>query len=63
MLGGVLWVPSALRSSDSTMTMRVNAVIITSRRGRQRQHGDQRGELHHPAGGAGLACRAHRCCQ
>ena len=33
MLGGVLWVPSALRSSDSTMTMRVKAVTITSRLG------------------------------
>ena len=33
MLGGVLWVASALRSSDSTMTMRVKAVTITSRLG------------------------------
>ena len=33
MLGGVLCVASALRSSDSTMTMRVKAVTITSRLG------------------------------
>ena len=33
MLGGVLCVDSALRSNDSTMTMRVNAVIITSSQG------------------------------
>jgi len=33
MLGGVPWVASALRSSRSTMTMRVKAVTITSRLG------------------------------
>ena len=32
-LGGVPCAPSALRSRDSTMTMRVNAVTITSRLG------------------------------
>ena len=32
-LGGAPWVPSALRSSDSTTTMRVKAVTITSRLG------------------------------
>ncbi len=32
-LGGVLWVLRAVRSSDSTMTMRVKAVTITSRLG------------------------------
>ena len=33
MLGGVPWAPSAPRSSESTMTMRVKAVTITSRLG------------------------------
>ena len=32
-LGGVPWAPMALRSRDSTMTMRVKAVTITSRLG------------------------------
>ena len=31
--GGAPCVPSAPRNSDSTMTMRVNAVVITSRLG------------------------------
>jgi hypothetical protein len=33
MFGGVPWVDSALRSSDSTMTIRVNAVTMTRRLG------------------------------
>ena len=33
LFGGTPWVPRALRSSDMTMTMRVNAVTITSRLG------------------------------
>jgi hypothetical protein len=33
MFGGVVWVPSALRRMLNTMTIRVNAVIITSRLG------------------------------
>ena len=34
-LGGADWVPSAWRSSDSTMTMRVNPVISNSMAGRK----------------------------
>ena len=34
-LGGACTVPSACRSSDSTMTMRVNEVIISSTAGRK----------------------------
>ncbi len=33
-LGGDAWVPSACRSSDSTITIRVNAVISSSTAGR-----------------------------
>ena len=61
-LGGLCCRPSAVRSSDSTTTMRTNEVVMITIDGRQRQHGHQADQLHHPVGqaGAGAEVDVHR---
>ncbi len=49
-LGGAVCRPMAVRSSDSTTTMRVKLVTITEDGGRQREQGDEPDELDRPLG-------------
>src|SRR5512134_2051820 len=51
-LGGAVALPSAVRNSDSTTTIRVNDVTMTRIDG-ARQHRDQRDQLDHALGQAG----------